>query len=44
MYWWNISKLEEDLRERRVDEKERFKDSLANLIGFELVIPTISNA
>ena len=25
MYWWNVSKLAEDLREGRVDEKERFK-------------------
>jgi hypothetical protein len=25
MYWWNVSKLAEDLREGRVEEKERFK-------------------
>ena len=32
MYWWNASKLAEDLREGRVDEKERFKYFLATFI------------
>ncbi len=44
MHWWNISKLAEDLREGRVDEKERFRYFLPSFIGFELVIPTISHA
>ncbi len=29
MYWWNVSKLAKDLREGRVEEKERFKYYIA---------------
>jgi hypothetical protein len=36
MYWWNVSKLGEDLREGRVDEKERFKYYLASVIAWTL--------
>jgi hypothetical protein len=37
MYWWNASKLAEDLQEGRVDERERFKYFLATFIGWALV-------
>ncbi len=37
MYWWNASKLAEDLQEGRVDERERFKYFLATFIGWVLV-------
>lgn len=33
MYWWNVGKLAEDLREGRVDEKERFRYYLATFIA-----------
>jgi hypothetical protein len=36
MYWWNVSKLAEDLREGRVDEKERFKYFVASLVAWTL--------
>jgi hypothetical protein len=36
MYWWNSSKLAEDFREGRVDERERFKYFLATFIGLTL--------
>ncbi len=32
MYWWNVSRLAEDLREGRVTEKERFKYYLATFL------------
>jgi hypothetical protein len=32
MYWWNVSKLAEDFREGRVEEKERLKYFLAATI------------
>ena len=32
MYWWNASKLADDLREGRVDEKERFKYFLGTIV------------
>ncbi len=32
MYWWKVSKLAEDFRQDRVDEKERFKYLLASAI------------
>jgi hypothetical protein len=38
MYWWNVSKLAEDLREGRVDEKERFKYFLATFIAWSLAV------
>jgi hypothetical protein len=36
MYWWNVSKLAEDFREGRVEEKERFKYYLATSILWTL--------
>lgn len=36
MYWWNVAKLAEDLREGRVEEKERFKYFLATSILWAL--------
>jgi hypothetical protein len=36
MHWWNVSKLAEDLREGRVDEKERFKYFVASLVAWAL--------
>lgn len=36
MYWLNTSKLTEDLREGRVDEKERCKYFLATFIGWSV--------
>jgi hypothetical protein len=38
MYWWNVSKLAEDLREGRVDEKERFKYFLAAFVSWTVSI------
>jgi hypothetical protein len=38
MYWWNASKLAEDLREGRVDEKERFKYFLATIVAWILAV------
>jgi hypothetical protein len=38
MYWWNASKLAEDLREGRVDEKERFKYFLATFVVWSLIV------
>ena len=38
MYWWNASKLAEDLREGRVDEKERFKYFLATFFAWSLLV------
>lgn len=38
MYWWNYRKLAEDLRENRVDEKERFKYFLATFIGWNMAV------
>lgn len=38
MYWWNVSKLAEDLRDGRVDEKERFKYFLATFIAWNTVV------
>jgi hypothetical protein len=38
MYWWNVSKLAEDLREGRIDEKERFKYFLATFIAWSLAV------
>ena len=38
MYWWNASKLAEDLREGRVDEKERFKYFLATVALWILAV------
>jgi len=38
MYWWNVSKLAEDLREGRVDEKERFKYFLASFIAWNVAL------
>ncbi len=32
MYWWRVSKLAEDLREGRVEEKERFKYYIAFIV------------
>ncbi len=39
MYLWNASKLAGDLREGRVDEKERFKYYLATLAVLSIVVP-----
>ncbi len=36
MYWLNVSKLAEDLREGRVDERERFKYYLATFAALVL--------
>ncbi len=38
MYWWRVSKLAIDLREGRVDEKERFKYFLATFTAWVLII------
>lgn len=38
MYWWNTSKLAEDLREGRVGEKERFKYFLATFIALNILV------
>lgn len=38
MYWWNVSKLAEDLREGRVTEKERFKYFLATFAAWGLAV------
>ncbi len=38
MYWLNAPKLAEDLRDGRVDERERFKYFLATLIGWTTLI------
>jgi len=37
MYWWNASKLAEDLRDGQVDEKERFKYYLATFVAWTVV-------
>jgi hypothetical protein len=37
MYWWNVSKLAEDFREGRVEEKERFKYYLATIFAWGIV-------
>lgn len=39
MYWWNVSKLAEDLREGRVDEKERFKYFIAAFVAWNGIVP-----
>lgn len=41
MYWWNAFKLAEDLREGRVEEKERFKYYLAHtiVVGGVVLVP-----
>lgn len=36
MYWWNITKLADDLRDDRVDEEERFKYYLAAFIAWNI--------
>jgi hypothetical protein len=36
MYWWNMFKLAEDLREGRVDEKERFKYFVATFLAWTI--------
>jgi hypothetical protein len=36
MYWWNVSKLAADLREGRVDERQRFNYYLATFIAWNL--------
>jgi hypothetical protein len=36
MYWWKVSKLAQDFREGRVEEKERFKYYLATTILWTL--------
>ncbi|MBI5570739.1 MAG: hypothetical protein HY914_12405 [Desulfomonile tiedjei] len=36
MYWWNTSKLAEDLRAGRVDERERLKYLLATLVALSI--------
>jgi hypothetical protein len=41
MYWFNSSKLAEDFREGRVDERERFKYYLASLIAWSVVIQVL---
>ncbi|AFM22864.1 hypothetical protein [Desulfomonile tiedjei] len=38
MYWWNVSKLAEDLREGRVQEKERFKYYIAAILMYSIVL------
>jgi len=42
MYWWNYRKLAEDLRENRVDERERFKYFLATFIGWNIAVQLFS--
>ncbi len=39
MYWLNVSKLAEDLREGRVDAKEQFKYYLATFVALSIVLP-----
>jgi hypothetical protein len=36
MYWWNVSKLAEDFRDGRVEERERLKYYLATSISWTL--------
>lgn len=38
MYWWNVSKLAEDLRDSRVDEKERLKYYVATFIAYNVAV------
>ena len=38
MYWWNISKLADDLQEGRVDEKDRYKYFLATFLAWNIGI------
>ena len=38
MYWWHTSKLADDLRDDRVDEKERLKYYLATLIMVNILV------
>ena len=39
MYWGNVHKLAEDLREGRVDEKEQFKYCLAAFTSLSVAVP-----
>ncbi len=41
MYWFNSSKLADDFREGRVDERERFKYYLASLIAWSVVVQVL---
>ncbi len=41
MYWFNSSKLADDFREGRVDERERFKYYLASLIAWSVVVQAL---
>ncbi len=38
MYWWNMAKLAEDLREGRVTEKEKLKYLLATFVAWNLIV------
>jgi hypothetical protein len=38
MYWWSMSKLEDDLREGKVNEKEQFKYYLATFLAWNLAV------
>ena len=38
MYWLSVSKLAEDLREGRVDQKEQFKYYLATFILWNIFV------
>ncbi|AFM26669.1 hypothetical protein [Desulfomonile tiedjei] len=38
MYWWNMSKLEDDLREGRVSENERFMYYPATFLAWNLAV------
>lgn len=42
MYWWNVSKLAEDLREGRVEKKECWKYLLADLVLWSLIVRLIT--
>jgi hypothetical protein len=41
MYWWNVSKLAEDLTNDRVTERERFKYYLADAIVMNAVVQLV---
>lgn len=38
MYWWNVSKLAEDLREGQVAEKERLKYYIAFILSYSIAL------
>jgi hypothetical protein len=39
MYWWNVSSLADDLKEGRIDDKERFRYFLATFLAWSIAVP-----